>query len=395
MTRTLAALALIAACRGEPRRHDADLRGSASLVSAASDGVPKLPQSPNGVEELAAIDKRISIHKDEPRVETELFLERATLRGRLEDYQEAVTRSAALVASANNVDALELRARVLAAVHDFAGAREVLANARAIEHRPATQDAIEASLDEATGQYERSLPFRESMAKRAPVPANITQWAAALALVGKYDEAIALVPHATEHINDNSAELFAWLLFQWGRIHEQKGDLAAARPFYVAAHRRLPGYLEATVHLAQTMIATGDRAGAQRIIDAALAENRHPALLELAGLRDEARAEWERYVRALPAAFSDHAARFYLGLGADPRRALELAHINLANRDTFEARALVVDAALAAGDPQAGCEVVGPLATAPTHSARFAAWRALSACGRTPEADRLGRELGM
>jgi hypothetical protein len=183
------------------------------------------------------------------------------------------------------------------------------------------------------------------------------------------------------------------MLFQWGRLYELDGKPAEARPFFEEAHRRLPGSLEATVHLAQAMIATGDDKPAHTLVDAALADNRHPELLAF-DHPDEAQREWERYVAALPEAFSDHAARFYLT--RDPARALVLARTNLANRDTPEARALVAEAALAAGDAASACAVVDPLIAGPAPRAqRFVAWRALSKCGRGPEAERLAHDLGI
>src|SRR3569623_2845394 len=173
------------------------------------------------------------------------------------------------------------------------------------------------------------------------------------------------MPTAAAAAHDNPPELLSWLLFQWGRRYERKGDFAAARGVYAEAHRRMPGYLEATAHLAQAVMQTGDTAGAKKLVEAALADDRHPTLLGLAvqlghpELLDEAKREWERYVAALPEAFSDHAARFYLTV--DPARALVLAKANLANRDTPEARALLGEAALAAGDAATACDAVAPL----------------------------------
>ena len=71
-----------------------------------------------------------------------------------------------------------------------------------------------------------------------------------------------------------------------------------------------------------------------------------------------------------------------------------LARANLANRDTWEARALVVEAAIAAGDGKAACEVVDPLLAA-SRAHQFFAWRALSMCGRKADADRLATVLGI
>ena len=400
MYRLLVAVALVAACRGDrasTARKDAGRDRSASVVSV----VPKLPLSGDGAAELRALDMRIQLHASEPTAAIPLLLERAAIRGRLEDYEAALRESAAFVARTPHSDiAWRLRVTTLLRVHEFAAARDALKQLAPLVH-PSQLVEHELALADAIGDSERALAGREQLASVFPSPQNLTLWAASLAQAGRFDEALALVPKAAAAVRDNPPQLLAWLLFQWGRIYELKGEPATAREFFAAAHARLPGYVEATAHLAQTMIATGDRAAAKQLVDAALATDRHPELLALAvqlgrsELLAEARAAWERYVKALPLAFADHAARFYLGVGADPARALELARINHGNRDTRDARALVVEAALAANDTAAACEVVDPLVTSGTRAQRFIAWRALTRCNRAGDAERLARELGI
>jgi tetratricopeptide (TPR) repeat protein len=392
----LVAIALLAACRGEhpQTRKDAGRSGSASRVSAV---IPKLPQSEDGAAELRGLDKRIELYRNDPAQEITYLLDRATIRGRVEDYQEALVRSAAWVEQRpSEPDVLKIRVRVLSAAHEFVAAREVLAKAESLDKIHVTHYTdLETAIAEATGDLAHSAKAREAAAVAYPNPSSLTMWAASLALTGKVDDAIAVIPDAAAHVHDNSPVLLAWLLFQWGRLYEQKGELATARTFFEASRARLPGYLEATVHLAQTMTATGDTAGARKLAKEALADNRHPELLALAGDVAAAKDEWERYVAALPKAFSDHAARFYLGPGANPPRALALALANLANRDTLEAHALVVEAALAGNDPATACKVVDPLIAGATRAQRFLAWRALSSCGRAGEAAVLARDLGI
>jgi tetratricopeptide (TPR) repeat protein len=395
MLRLLVAAALLAACRGgkPPARKDAGPTGPALSVSV----VPKLPLSPDGDAELATLDASIESATD-PRTRVVLLLQRAAIRGRLDDYVAAVTAAESLGDS--NADALDARVQALLRVHRFADARALLAKLSSLVH-PSRLVAHEIVLAEAAGDRARGIAMRAELALQFPSPAHLTAWAAALAHAGRADEAIAIIPEAAAAVRDNPAQLLAWLLFQWGRCYEQAGEAAAARELFAAAHARLPGYVEATVHLADTMIATGDTAGARTLVDEALGRDRHPALLELAvrlgrsELAADAKAAWERYVAALPLAFADHAARFYLGAGAGPKRALELARVDLDNRPTLDARALVVEAALAAGDPEAACEVVDPVVAGGTRRQRFIAWRAVSACGRTADADRLARELGI
>ena len=66
-----------------------------------------------------------------------------------------------------------------------------------------------------------------------------------------------------------------------------------------------------------------------------------------------ARDGFESLLAKHPLAFADHGAEFYLGSGDDPRRALELARLNLANRPTLRAFEQAVAAARAAGDSNA------------------------------------------
>jgi tetratricopeptide (TPR) repeat protein len=380
----VAALLVTASCRGD---HHAPPPPAPAAV------VPKLPRSPDGVTELHAIDQRIELHKADPHDELAYLGQRASARGRLEDYQAMLAISADWVArSPNDSDAWLARAHALAMVHDFADAKAALAHASG---EGVDDEAI--AIDEATGHRGRSLAARESLAKIRPNDVTLTQYLASLALAGKFTEARALIPKAAALVRDNPPELFAWLNFQWGRVYEQQGDLADARAFYEASHARMPS-IETTAHLIAAQLATGQPDAAKRLVTETLKTDPHPSIVELAvsvGLAPvaDAKAAWDRYVAALPNAFADHAARFYLKV--DPKRALELARQNLGNRDTPEARALVIEAALAADDPAAACAVVDPLLAAPQRGDRFTAWRALSRCGRGSDADRLARDLGI
>ncbi len=203
-----------------------------------------------------------------------------------------------------------------------------------------------------------------------------------------------MIPAAAAAVRDPSPVLVAWLLVQWGRLHVQNGELAAARQMFEEAHRRMPGYVDATVQLATAMRATGG--DPTEIVTAALgSEPGHPELLALAGKTAEAHAAWTSYLASpLEAAFADHAARFYLGPGRDPASALRLARLNLRNRQTIEARSLLVEVALASASWEDACAFAEPLATS-NRAHQFLAWRAFSACGQTAEAGRLAQTLGI
>jgi thioredoxin-like negative regulator of GroEL len=357
--------------------------------------VPRLPRSPDGTAELARLQAELALARD-PETALPLALALASTRGRLEDYQALLARSEAwLAARPGDPAAIKMRITVLGRVHRFGEARALLDQLSADDR--AEQTVI---LDEATGHLDRSGPERARIANAYPSTVNLVGYAGSLAIEGRTDLALAVMRKAAAALGDNAPELISWLLFQWGRVYELAGQPAAARDLFAEAHRRLPGYLEATAHLAQAMAATGDRASAQALVDGELARDRQPELLGLAvqlghtELAAEATREWERYVAALPEAFADHAARFYLTV--TPARALVLARANLANRDTPEARSLTAEAALAAGDPKTACEVADPLVNEPAPRAqKFVAWRALSKCGQADQARRLARDLGI
>jgi tetratricopeptide (TPR) repeat protein len=385
----------------------AALGSSGGTASASGVGalVPKLPASPDGVAEIQALDRRVELHRGEPELEILLLLERASIRGGLEDYQEALQRSAAWVRRApRQRTAWQTRAQVLTRVHEFAAARTALERLRRLVRDRDAGEGLAATIDEATGAG--GAEYRERMARDYPDPTTLTQWAASLAAAGRLDDALAAMQRVPALIHDNPPELLSWVLFQWGRIYEQRGQVTAARTFYEAAHARLPT-VESTVHLARAIAATGGDPGA--LVAGALAENRHPDLLALAGelaergggatagagaaLIAEAARAWERYVAALPRAFAAQAARFYLGPGRRAARAYELARLDRRNRDTPEARALVAEAALAAGDAPAACAIAGSLAQGSLVH-QLVAWRAYRACGRDDDAAALAARLG-
>lgn len=399
MHRLLVTVALLTGCRGD-RDHAAPPSTSPQpATSAPAAALPKLPASPDGGAELRTIDADIArLRSDVPNRPSfvNLLLGRAGLTQTLPDYVEAVALTQTWIEEAPAEPAAwKARAQALSRVHRFSDARVALEHVKALGGIGEWED-LAATLDEATGHPELAAPLREQRAGMLVRPEVVTMLGVNLAMRGKVTEAIAVIPKAAAAAHDNSPVNFAWVYFQWGRFYEQAGQLAKARDHFAEAHRRMPAYLEAIVHLAQTMTATGQDPTA--LLAEALRTNQHPELLALAGRTAEAKAGWERYLAALPEAFSDHAARYYLGPGADPARALVLAKANLANRDTTEARSLAADAALAAGDPAEACRLVDPLldpARGALRAQQFVAWRALSACGRKTDADRVAASLGI
>jgi hypothetical protein len=78
---------------------------------------------------------------------------------------------------------------------------------------------------------------------------------------------------------------------------------------------------------------------------------------ESAALIAEARAQYDSLLVRHREAFSDHGAEFFIGPGANPRRALKLALGNLVNRGSDRALQVAIDVAYEAEQSDLACEL--------------------------------------
>lgn len=153
--------------------------------------------------------------------------------------------------------------------------------------------------------------------------------------------------------------------FERGMLLESQGKETAARAYYIEALQAIPVYVHAAVHLATTD--PPDRAIARLeplrtlttdpdlLVALADAHRRAKHDAEAKKLTDQARARYDELVAKHPEAYRDHAARFFLGAGNDPRKALELAEKNARTRPTEEAIDLWMGTATAANDKTQIC----------------------------------------
>jgi tetratricopeptide (TPR) repeat protein len=145
---------------------------------------------------------------------------------------------------------------------------------------------------------------------------------------------------------------------QCGRMWLVEGDLVRARLWLESAARRLPAYVPAQGHLAGIDAAEGNAAvAAASLRELALASDDPDYAAKLASAlgepqasaeaqfwRARAAARYEELMARHPEAYADHAAEFWLTVGRDPQRALQLSLQNLAVRPTPRAHALVTRA---------------------------------------------------
>ncbi len=348
-----------------------------------------------------------------------LLAQRAEFLGQLEDWDRAVALvEASLALEPQGVDAWLARAELRASLHRFSDALADLGEAARRGAKPDRTDGLRASILLATGHLDAALALRQAAVKAWPNVRSLGAQAVVLGALGRTDEAEAAFGAALDKFHDTSPFPLAWLWFQQGLLWERAGRLGRARELYEAAHARLPQHAAAAGHLAGILAAQGERDQAIALLRPLLDGSTDPeyvgqlaALLREAGQPDEAERLRARATKRFddllarhPEAFADHAARFFLGAGADGKRALALALRNLALRPTVEAHQLALEAALAGGTPAEACDLAARALTvcgavagdggAPSSRCgahlHVLASRAFSACGH---ADRAAAEL--
>jgi tetratricopeptide (TPR) repeat protein len=337
-----------------------------------------------------------------------IYLFHGNVTGRLDEYDQAIELTEKAVKIAPNDPAAWIaHAEARSRMHLFDEARADLDRAASLKGDPRQLEAMRASIQQALGRYGEARPAREKAVKEYANFEHLSAMAGLVADEGNFDEAERLYLEAQDKFADVAAYPLAWLYFQEGLLWERAGKLPHARELYEASVERWPGYAPATGHLAGLLAATGDRARAVELLRALVEKSNDPEYQgQLAGLlraeghttdadllRDKARARYDELLKKHPAAFGDHAARFFLAEGADPARALALAQANVKLRQTGEAFELLIEAAVAAKAGPVGCEAAEKAlaACAPptvcTPHRHVLASRAFDGCGKKDRAE--------
>lgn len=298
----------------------------------------------------------------------DLWMIRAEMAGQLADLEKAADAAEHLpVGDKDPVENLLTRASVRSALHLFDASLADIDEAEKRGISPSKTRSTRTAVLAARGLVADALALAQAAAAESPTLESLGVYAVLLGELGRRDEAVKTFREAFEKYTDTSPFPVAWLFFRQGQFWEKEGQKDLALAYYEAAVERVPAYGHAAAHaarfyppdkaetslrglttsaddpelksvLAQKLLDKGDRAGAQQLIR-------------------EAAERYDGLVTRQPAAFSDHAAQFWLDAGGDASKALTLARQNLTYRKTARSYELAILAAISASDKKAACEL--------------------------------------
>ncbi|HVY39683.1 MAG TPA: hypothetical protein VHM31_17210 [Polyangia bacterium] len=362
---TIAAVAAVLAAGCGPRRAPEVAPAPGTPIPVARKTTDGNLATQNFLAELALARRQHAQHPEDLRrtraLVDHLFMD-AQFFGKLADYAEAdaVSRAAVRRAPADP-EAHLLRARALAAWHEFPGAKAEADRAETLGGEPTAIEQIRVGVWQATGDLDQALPHLRAWRRARPNLNSYGAEAGALADAHEFSKAALAFAEAKRRYDDVSPFAVAWLELQEGHMWESAGRSDLARALFESALSRLPAYAPAAGHEARLLAELGAPAELERarlLLEPLASQSDDPEYAgqlgavyrrigrdaEGAALIRRARQGYEALVAQHPAAFYDHAARFFLHVGGDPGRALDYAQKNLTIRHTPDARELVGEA---------------------------------------------------
>lgn len=262
-----------------------------------------------------------------------------------------------------------IHAQVASMAHRFAEAKRYLEEIGDWGDLSDAANRLSLSIDQACGiDLEAVLEPRRWMAAKSRRLEDLVPLAALHADLREFDEADRIYQSALREYHDTSPFAVAWVCIQlgvlWGELVPE-AQSSRAEYWYQKAIEYLPRYVKARVHLAEVYLRHGRGKEAEALLLAAIPSGDPEVHWRLADVLAQmgrfadakaqmqtARSGFEALLEKHLLAFADHGAEFYAGSGNDPRRAFELASINLANRPTLRAFEQAYEAAVDAGESE-------------------------------------------
>jgi tetratricopeptide (TPR) repeat protein len=268
-----------------------------------------------------------------------------------------------------------MRAEQEQSLHKFKEARSDLQRVRLIYDDSGAASGIsltrvtdlETELDWNDGLYEKAIPAIRKARKERPSNATWLRDAQLRNDLGaSQDEIDQAFEAAEDEISDTAPLQVAHLNLQRGIQRVGRGDLEKACEFFREAERRMPTYVAAIEHLAETLHMMGghddeaitlyekvvtlssDPEFAHALGDLYVAHDRKKEGEEL---QAKAKTGYEALLKEFPEAMYWHASEFYMSTG-DKKRALGLLEKNLTLRPNSTSYVALAKAQLANDQPK-------------------------------------------
>lgn len=348
---------------------DSDLLSKSPLSQAelpTTDGAIALINLQSQIECQQRLDRWHLLMVEQRASVVELIALRGQFLGCIADYEEAEVLAQQLVQEAPTEGICWfVRAKINSIFHHFSEAIEDLDRASALGMERREVAIARAGIFQATGRYDEALEIYQQAAEKQRNIDTLGKLASLHWERGEIACAERLFAEAQYRYRGVSPLAVAWLYFQQGHMWMKEGNQKRARELLEAAHSRFPAYAAAQGHLACVYAALGEVNRAIALLHPLAQSSDDPDYAsELSRIlgevnRIEEALHWrhiaaQRYDELMarhPEAFADHAAYFWLGAGANPHKALQLAQKNLSVRQTPAAYRLLYQAAVASQVP--------------------------------------------
>jgi tetratricopeptide (TPR) repeat protein len=309
-----------------------------------------------------------------------LLFVRGDVLGRINDHDRAeLIATEAIGMAPDSAGALFIRAQLAGRFHRFAEANAVLEQALAAGYSRQKIDRERAALLQATGRYQEALVLRERLANEDPGIETLGALGSLLAEMDRWMAAQKTYAAALEADDGVSPLPCSQLLFEWGVSAMRRGDLQRADAIFVELDLILPAHVPGRGHRAEVALARGQLDLAMTLILPLLKTSDDPEYrglyAEILAAQGDSKAQseaeraavaYELLLARRPEAYADHAAAFFMGVGNQPQRAVELALANWKLRDVPRSRRLLAKAIRKA---QQVCLVPGRAAVVPSQGA--------------------------
>ena len=284
----------------------------------------------------------------------QLYLRQAKEEDDLPSYAKAEeTFRAALKIKPDHASAMTWLAITLEARHEFAEALELASRVAATSERETLALAAVGDCQLHLGRYEEAAVTYQTLTERANSPAVIARLAHLSELNGHPDQAIAQIREALELSRKlgGTGQDLAWYEMRLGHLTMNQGQLAVAETHFRQALEISKDYAAAQLGLAEVCALQGRLDESEKLYLATIDQHGEPPAM--AGLGDVLRKKGDReaaetwYAKAdavmaeealtAAAAHYREVAMFYANHELKPTRALELAEMDLKQRQDIQA----------------------------------------------------------